>query len=617
MDGAGVTDRVARQLAARPERVAAVCLLGGIGALFWAASASTVWPVLVGAVIGIVAISASLLWVNDEFGKLLGDTPPRSMKIAFICLVLVGLGMIWVAVHWNSEVFGIVATLIVALAVMGWHTVWRTQGPGEGPAASAFVRPVALIVVGVLVAVFLGSVTPVAWLGLVLAFYGVVDLKQTSVSLVDLGRVGVQAAVWWGIGSTIGGVIAVYVGARWSIQLSLLFGVMVMFAGLSVVGLALVQIPCSRSQGWRIAAVGAALLAVGAAVAMTVLRSAGAAAVLFAFVVVLSSWFVWRGEGIILVVLIGFIAVWGMTDPATAEPLDPHPDSDMRILAIGDSFISGEGADRYFPGTNQVGDERNECRRAATAHPYLVASDLEASLTFVACSGAKAADLTRCGQMAKGDERCKDEWTDDDRAAADSVAGLLPQLANFTPAEFEQFDVVLLSIGGNDVGFSTIVQACLLPRSCDERRTLWLNNVEALGETLINTYQAVIAKVPDTPVIVIPYPLVVDAHTCGLGLDASEHAFVRDFTTALNEQIAISAAAVPGVQVYEEGAEAMAGHRLCKDGSTRDHKSGINHIDLDPAGGSLARYLPSAWIHGSMHPNPHGHRLIARGDASD
>jgi hypothetical protein len=603
---------MADQMAKRPTWVALLCLVAGAVALLIATSEDKLWPVLVGAVAGIVLIATSLLWLNDELGRVFGERPPWWLKFVFVGLSAAGLVLIWAAATWNNAVLGVLATVIAAFAVIGWHVARRSEDEGPGAALSALWRPFELMIGGVLVVWALDSFTALAWVGLLVAFFGLIELKQTMATLVADGRVAIRPTVRLSIDATVVGLLAVLAGASSSSQLPLLLGIAATFGGLSVLGLTLVQTRCGTRGGWVLAGIGVVLLGGAWAVSVWVFGSVGPATVLTVVVAVVGAWFVWRGEGIILVVFIGFIAVWGMTDAASSAALDPNPEADVRILALGDSFISGEGADEYFPGTNQVGRDRNECRRAATAHPYLVADALEASLTFVACSGAKAADLTTCGQMASGDERCREVWTDDDRAAAgDDVAGVLPQLENFTAAELAEFDVVMLSIGGNDVGFSTIVQACLLPRSCNERSSTWLGNIEALGPTLIEAYGEVREAVGlETPVIVVPYPVVLDAEPCNLGLDEAEHLFVQDFIAALDEQI-FRSAAIAGVFAYQPGVDAFAGNRLC------DDESAINHLVLDPAGGAAsARYLPSAWIHGSMHPNELGHRLLAFGAAS-
>jgi hypothetical protein len=75
-----------------------------------------------------------------------------------------------------------------------------------------------------------------------------------------------------------------------------------------------------------------------------------------------------------------------VTDPQPGEPF---------FVAFGDSYISGEGAERFFEGTNDT--RANQCRRAPTAYPVRLADAgggaIPDRLLFPACSGALAVDL--------------------------------------------------------------------------------------------------------------------------------------------------------------------------------------------------------------------------------
>jgi len=107
---------------------------------------------------------------------------------------------------------------------------------------------------------------------------------------------------------------------------------------------------------------------------------------------------IWRLELIFIAVVVGFMFVWGHAsfvdgrdDVASAEA------AEFSIVTFGDSYISGEGASRFYPGTDQRGDDRNECRRAPSAYPVLLAERLDASLDFLACSGAKLRHIVDVG----------------------------------------------------------------------------------------------------------------------------------------------------------------------------------------------------------------------------
>ena len=121
----------------------------------------------------------------------------------------------------------------------------------------------------------------------------------------------------------------------------------------------------------------------------------------------LGYWYV-AVAGLVVVVLIGTIAVNIPVDivivaavvalvwAAMPRGVDPDParvpveDSNV-VVAMGDSFMSGEGARQFYEGTNTKGV--NECRRAPTAYvPVTVARGNPAvpdRLLSVACSGRR------------------------------------------------------------------------------------------------------------------------------------------------------------------------------------------------------------------------------------
>ena len=187
------------------------------------------------------------------------------------------------------------------------------------------------------------------------------------------------------------------------------------------------------------------------------------------------------------------------------------------------------------------------------------------------------------------------------------VYGSTLQVANL-PEDRSRTQLVLLSIGGNDVRFGDIVAGCLLPGSCTERREIWLDNVAAIGPELTEAYLQIKEEFDDTvPVVVMPYPLVLTEDTCDSSpLDASEHEFIFEFTTVLNRQLATSASQA-GVHFFADGAFALEGRRLCE-----SDERAINLIRLQPSDGPLLDRLdPGSWTHNSMHPNRLGHRMIA------
>ncbi|MFW2335911.1 SGNH/GDSL hydrolase family protein, partial [Ilumatobacter sp.] len=368
-----------------------------------------------------------------------------------------------------------------------------------------------------------------------------------------------------------------------------------------------------------------------------VTQNPGLAFVMGLMIALAGGFFVLRGEGIVLLMMAGYIVAWGLVDRSVslAEAVPVTEGEPVRIVALGDSFISGEGAPEFFEGTNEAGG--NQCRRAPTAHPYLMAAALETNVVSLACSGAKVADLISCGQMWPDGRRCRVEppaevATDDDAVAeAESVPdalmgvwsdalvddstddppppGALPQIVTAIDRELDETaDVILLSIGGNDVGFSSIVKACLLPKGCDERREIWLDSIDLLGPQLDEAYTTIGATFSSATVMVMPYPMLVNAEEttrCDLGLSRDEREFVVDFIQKLDVTIA-EAAGRAGFVYVEDAVAAYEGFQLC------DDTAAANHLKLvPPEGDKLGRYSPSTWIPGSMHPNVLGHELTA------
>jgi hypothetical protein len=343
----------------------------------------------------------------------------------------------------------------------------------------------------------------------------------------------------------------------------------------------------------------------------------GLAVVLMVLGVGAGMWFVFRGEWIMIGLLVGYVLSWGLVDradPVADAISDEVAEQSVTMVAIGDSFVSGEGARRFLEGTNEVGG--NQCRRAPTAYPFVVASALDMNVISTACSGAKIADLSTCGQMWPRGRRCRDSgWqTLPDDVPLDP-SGALPQLVELDrrlvdgPTDRRlDVDVVVVSIGGNDVGFSAIVKACLLPRGCDERREFWLNRVDGLRPELERLYADVKERFPEAQVVVMPYPMLVDQNTnrsCDLGLSKSEREFVIDFIDKLDGVIE-SASAAAEVRYLGEATGVFRGAKLC------DNPAAANHLRVvPPAGSKLGRYAPGTWIPGSMHPNELGHERTA------
>lgn len=140
---------------------------------------------------------------------------------------------------------------------------------------------------------------------------------------------------------------------------------------------------------------------------------------------------------------------------ATSIPINPR---NLLIVSLGDSFASGEGVPRKkAKRASRVEWDDRSCHRSAHAGPARAAVELEArdprtsvTLIHLACSGAT---LTKgvLGPYPKPPGRGKQ------RGQVDEARELL---------NGQQPDAVLVSLGGNDIGFSEVIGTCARYARC-------------------------------------------------------------------------------------------------------------------------------------------------------
>ncbi len=214
---------------------------------------------------------------------------------------------------------------------------------------------------------------------------------------------------------------------------------------------------------------------------------------------------------------LGVLALLGAL-PAAA---DPGP-SGVSYVAMGDSYSAGLGA----------GGSGDSCARTANAYPALwAAANRPAAFASLACSGATAASV-----------------------AADQVSAL--------PADTT---LVSVTIGGNDVGFSTIMQTCALHRTSDCLATVAAAEKvarTALPGRLDALYTAISARAPRARVVVLGYPDFYRLHVwyC-VGLGGAARAKIDEGIDVLDE-VTATAAAAHGF-TFVDVRPAFADHQLC------------------------------------------------------
>ncbi|MGW2705433.1 SGNH/GDSL hydrolase family protein [Streptomyces sp. NPDC001340] len=175
------------------------------------------------------------------------------------------------------------------------------------------------------------------------------------------------------------------------------------------------------------------------------------------------------------------------TSPAQADPSEYGGQGKTRYAALGDSFSAGVGAGDYIPASG-------DCYRSPRAYgPLWAATHHPKTFQFIACGGATTTDVQ------------KDQ---------------VPEISSATT-------LLTLTVGGNDLGFSQGVAACLLPTSTDATCNAALDESEyilqnELPGNLQRTYQDIAAAAPKARVVLAGYPHLLEAGTsaCPYGTPA-------------------------------------------------------------------------------------------------
>src|SRR6478736_9169977 len=155
-------------------------------------------------------------------------------------------------------------------------------------------------------------------------------------------------------------------------------------------------------------------------------------------------------------------------------------------VALGDSYASGVGTRVFY-------SESGSCKRSPEAYGPKVAAQKGYTLSFLACSGAKTTDVN---------------------------ANQLGTLSSTT-------NLVTISIGGNDAGFSNVIVNCALyyftcGSAINEANSYIANKLPGVLDT---TYNDIRAKATTAHVVVVGYPhLFTDAGaTCNVNFLTSSN----------------------------------------------------------------------------------------------
>ncbi|MGH7157321.1 MAG: SGNH/GDSL hydrolase family protein [Candidatus Saccharimonadales bacterium] len=285
-------------------------------------------------------------------------------------------------------------------------------------------------------------------------------------------------------------------------------------------------------------------------------------------------------------------------------------------LALGDSYISGEGAFDYVAGTDT---STNKCHLSYLSYPLLIGQDLGyGAYHSVACAGAKTEDITNTSAYYESQADRIDKAT---RALWDKNGQSTLALTSFLPGYIDQMDFVTtyqpkaitMSLGGNNMGFSSILKSCVDPRDLQTCYSTYEDRLELVRlinhqvfPRLVQTYQQLkAAGAPDMRIYVIGYPQIAKpGGDCAINvhLNNDELVFAQQLISYL-DQVISSAAAKAGVY-YTDTRDALNGHRLCEADLGQIAMNGLTAGNDTPINGS------GPIGDESYHPNPLGYQLL-------
>lgn len=280
----------------------------------------------------------------------------------------------------------------------------------------------------------------------------------------------------------------------------------------------------------------------------------------------------------------------------------------MDYLALGDSYISGEGVYSYRAGTD---NSNNRCHLSDYSYPYLMGSLFKwSSYESVACSGSVIEDIIPLNEQAYNEDERQGKGKFEDIYNQEIYANFLPGYRgqiNFVKRNTP--DIITISVGGNDIGFDDIVKRCLAPDTCYEfyeDRLELVRQINTKFEELVETYQKIKENTSSgAKIYVIGYPQIAKADgKCGANvhLNSRELEFAEHLINYLNRVIK-NAASKTGV-FYTDIENSLKPYRLCENDEKLTAVNGLT------AGNDAV--LPSLGPIGkeSYHPNGLGHELI-------
>jgi lysophospholipase L1-like esterase len=282
-----------------------------------------------------------------------------------------------------------------------------------------------------------------------------------------------------------------------------------------------------------------------------------------------------------LLLLVASVLLAGFASPAAAE---------RRYSALGDSYTSGP----LIP--NQIPDPPG-CLRSDHNYPHLTAAALKLSLTDVSCGGATTRHMT---------------------SAQRTAAGTNPPQLNAVRSDTTD---VTLGIGGNDIGFSEIVENCTAAtpfgptRSGEQHcKDHYVQNDEDELEQRIAATQPKVedvlarirAKAPGAKVYVVDYPAVLPSED-----------ITPDSTVQCWPELAVTYEDIPYLRATQERLNSMLADAAAKQGASfvATYPRSVDHNACVEPETEKTRYIePMAPTRPAapVHPNADGEAYMAK-----
>ncbi|MEH1016668.1 SGNH/GDSL hydrolase family protein [Micromonospora sp. CPCC 206060] len=241
---------------------------------------------------------------------------------------------------------------------------------------------------------------------------------------------------------------------------------------------------------------------------------------------------------------------------ALATVLVPGPAqaaATINYVALGDSYSSGVGAGSY---------DLSTCLRSSKAYaPLWATANAVTSFSFPACGGAVTADV----------------------------------INNQVSALSSSTTMVTITIGGNDAGFSSILENCRFGSESD--CTNRVNQAKTFATTelpgrLDATYAAIRNRAPSARLIVLGYPRLFETGWCGpLAMSSSKRTILNEAADVLASVTAARAAAAGAT--FVDTRPFFAGHGVCASSPWIKDVTGLIEAYHPNADGYRYGYLPA------------------------